>query len=148
VIERIKANPLRRALRPGKLSLAALAAVLRVYRRAPDLSRALPTFRWLTRPIAEMEVVGRSAIALLRDALGPEFEIELGDSRSEVGSGALPTEALPTKVIAIGHGRQGPDAIAARFRASCPPILGRVHEGRFLLDLRGVFDPAALVPRD
>jgi L-seryl-tRNA(Ser) seleniumtransferase len=148
VIERIKANPLRRALRPGKLSLAALAAVLRVYRRAPDLSRALPTFRWLTRPIAEMEAAGRSAIALLRDALGPEFEIELRDSRSEVGSGALPTEALPTKVIAIGHRRQGPDTIAARFRASRPPILGRVHEGRFLLDLRGVFDPAVLVPRD
>jgi L-seryl-tRNA(Ser) seleniumtransferase len=148
VIERIKANPLRRALRPGKLSLAALAAVLRVYRRAPDLSRALPTLRWLTRPIVEMEVVGRSAIALLREALGAEFEIELRDSHSEVGSGALPTEALPTKVIAIGHGRQRPDAIAARFRAARPPILGRVHENRFLLDLRGVFDPAVLVPRD
>ncbi len=148
VIERIKANPLRRALRPGKLSLAALAAVLRLYRRAPDLSRALPTFRWLTRPIAEMDAVGRSAIALLRQALGAEFEIELRDSHSEVGSGALPTAALPTKVIAIGHGRHGPDTIAARFRAARPPILGRVREDRFLLDLRGVFDPAVLVPRD
>jgi L-seryl-tRNA(Ser) seleniumtransferase len=148
VIERIKANPLRRALRPGKLSLAALAAVLRAYRRAPDLSRALPTLRWLTRPIAEMEVVGLSAIALLREALGAEFEIELRDSQSEVGSGALPTEALPTKVIAIGHRFRSPHAIAARFRAARPPILGRVHENRFLLDLRGVFDAAALVPRD
>jgi L-seryl-tRNA(Ser) seleniumtransferase len=148
VIERIKANPLRRALRPGKLSLAALAAVLQVYRRAPDLSRALPTLRWLTRPIAEMEAIGRSAIVRLREALGAEFEIELRDSQSEIGSGALPTESLATKVIAIGHGRLGPQAIAARFRAARPPILGRVHENRFLLDLRGVFDPAVLVPRD
>jgi len=146
VIARIKANPLKRALRPGKLHLAALAAVLKLYRRAPDLPSALPTFRWLTRPIEEMESVGAAAIALLREALGAEFEIELRDSRSEIGSGALPTEALPTKVIAIGHGRQGPDAIAARFRAARPPILGRVHENRFLLDLRGVFDPAVLVP--
>jgi L-seryl-tRNA(Ser) seleniumtransferase len=146
-IARIKANPLRRALRPGKLHLAALAAVLKLYRRAPALPRALPTFRWLTRPVTEMEAVGAAAIALLKQALGAEFEIELRDSRSEIGSGALPTEALPTKVIAIGHAR-GPDAIAARFRAARPPILGRVHENRFLLDLRGVFDPAVLVPRD
>jgi L-seryl-tRNA(Ser) seleniumtransferase len=145
-IARIKANPLKRALRPGKLTLAALAAVLKLYRRAPDLPRALPTLRWLTRPVAEMEAVGRSAIALLRQALGGGFELELADSRSEIGSGALPTETLPTKVIAIRHERQGPDAIAARFRAARPPILGRVHEKRFLLDLRGVFDPAALVP--
>jgi L-seryl-tRNA(Ser) seleniumtransferase len=148
VISRIKANPLKRALRPGKLHLAALGAVLKLYRRAPDLPRALPTFRWLTRPVTEMEAVGAAAIVLLRQALGAEFEIELRDSRSEIGSGALPTEALPTKVIAIGHSRQGPDKIAARFRAAHPPILGRVHENRFLLDLRGVFDPAVLVPRD
>ena len=148
MISRIKANPLKRALRPGKLHLAALGAVLKLYRRAPDLPRALPTFRWLTRPVTEMEAVGAAAIVLLRQALGAEFEIELRDSRSEIGSGALPTEALPTKVIAIGHSRQGPDKIAARFRAAHPPILGRVHENRFLLDLRGVFDPAVLVPRD
>jgi L-seryl-tRNA(Ser) seleniumtransferase len=147
VIARIKANPLKRALRPGKLSLAALAAVLKLYRSSPDLTRALPTLRWLTRPVAEMEVVGRSAIALLREALGDEYEIEIADSTAEVGSGALPTATLQSKVIAIRHPRQGPDAIAARFRAAPRPIIGRVQGDRFLLDLRGVFDPAILVPR-
>jgi len=146
-IARIKANPLKRALRPGKLTLAALAAVLKLYRRSPDLARALPALRWLTRPLAEMEVVGRSAIGLLHEALGAEFEIVLDDSTAEAGSGALPTVALPSKVLALRHPRQGPNAIAARFRAARPPIVGRVQGDRFLLDLRGISDPAALVPR-
>jgi L-seryl-tRNA(Ser) seleniumtransferase len=148
VIARIKANPLKRALRPGKLTLGALAAVLKLYRRSPDLVRALPTLRWLTRPVAEMEVIGRSAVGLLREALGAEFEIELGDSTAEVGSGALPTATLPSKVIALRHPKDGPDAIAARFRTAHPPIIGRVQADRFLLDLRGIFHPATLVPHN
>src|SRR5262249_14120047 len=113
-IARMKANPLRRALRPGKLTLGALAAVLKLYRRSPDLRRVLPTLRWLTRPVAEMEVIGRSAVGLLREALGAEYDIELVDSTAEVGSGALPTAALPSKVIALTHPKEGPNAIAAR----------------------------------
>jgi len=146
-LARIKANSLRRALRPGKLTLAALAAVLKLYRRSPDLTRALPTLRWLTRPLAEMETIGRSAMVLLRQALGADYEIELADSTAEVGSGALPTTELPSKVLSIRGRREGPDAIAAQFRAAEPPIIGRVHDDRFLLDLRGIFDPAELVPR-
>ncbi|MBI2962970.1 MAG: L-seryl-tRNA(Sec) selenium transferase [Deltaproteobacteria bacterium] len=147
-IARIKENPLRRALRPDKLTLAALAAVLSLYRRAPDLRQALPTLRWLTRPLAEMEAVGREAIERLASALGEAFRFELADSTAEIGSGALPTAALPSKVIAVGHRSLGADAVAARFRAARPPIIGRIHEGRFLLDLRGIFDSQALVPRE
>jgi len=146
-IARIKQNPLRRALRPGKLTLGALGAVLKIYRAAPDLAQALPTLRWLTRPVAEMDVIGRTAMVLLRQALGTDYEIELADSTAEVGSGALPTVALPSKVIAITHAARAPGAIAAQFRAAEPPIIGRVHDDRFLLDLRGIFDPAVLVPR-
>jgi hypothetical protein len=129
-------------------TLAALGAVLKLYRRSPDLARALPTLRWLTRPLAEMELIGRSATGLLREALGAEYEIELADSTAEVGSGALPTVALPSKVLAIRHPTHGPGAIAARFRAAMPPIVGRIQDDRFLLDLRGIFDPAVLVPRN
>jgi len=146
-IARIKQNPLRRALRPGKLTLGALGAVLKIYRAAPDLAQALPTLRWLTRPVAEMDVIGRTAMVLLRQALGTDYEIELADSTAEVGSGALPTVALPSKVIAITHAARAHGAIAAQFRAAEPPIIGRVHDDRFLLDLRGIFDPAVLVPR-
>src|SRR5205823_2878958 len=65
LVARLAANPLRRALRPGKLTLAALGVTLRLYRESPDLPAALPVLRWLTRPLAELEAVGRAAAPLL-----------------------------------------------------------------------------------
>jgi L-seryl-tRNA(Ser) seleniumtransferase len=146
LVERVRANPLKRALRCGKLTLAALSAVLRVYRQSTDLARDLPTLRWLVRPLEEMEAIGRRAVDLLRASLGPDYRVELDASTAEVGSGALPTVELSSRVIAITHPTESADRIARRFRAADPPILGRVREDRFLLDLRGVFDAATLVP--
>jgi L-seryl-tRNA(Ser) seleniumtransferase len=146
LIERIKRNPLKRALRCDKLTLAALGATLRLYRTAPDLRTALPTLRWLTRPLTEMEAIGAAAMPLLRAALGEGFAIELLDSQSEIGSGALPVENLPTKVISITHATLSANDIERRFRSADPPILGRIQSGRFLLDLRGVFRAEDLVP--
>jgi L-seryl-tRNA(Ser) seleniumtransferase len=143
----MRENPLKRALRCDKLTLAALEATLRLYRTAPDLARALPTLRWLTRPLAEMETVGTAAVALLSRALGPEYEIELVDTESAIGSGAQPTATVPSRAVAIRHATIAPLAIAARFRASEPPIIGRVSEERFLLDLRCIAHAADLVPR-
>jgi L-seryl-tRNA(Ser) seleniumtransferase len=146
LIERLNSNPLKRALRCGKLTIAALAATLRLYRTAPDLRLALPTLRWLTRPLAEMEAVGTAALSRLRAALGEEFAVELIDSTSEIGSGALPVESLPSKAISITHRHDGADDIARRFRLADPPIIGRIQSSRFLLDLRGIFDADDLVP--
>jgi len=147
LIARIKRNPLKRALRCDKLTVAALAATLRLYRTAPDLRRALPTLRWLTRPLSEMEAVGQAALPALRAALGAGFVVELVDAESEIGSGALPVENLPTRAISITNPNVGADDIARRFRTADPPIIGRIQAGRFLLDLRGIFDAAAIVPR-
>jgi L-seryl-tRNA(Ser) seleniumtransferase len=147
LIGRIKRNPLKRALRCDKLTLAALAATLRLYRTAPDLRTALPTLRWLTRPLPEMEAVGQAALQALRAALGDGFLVELVDSESEIGSGALPIETLPTRALSITHPNVGADDIANRFRSADPPIVGRIQAGRFLLDLRGIFDATQIVPR-
>jgi L-seryl-tRNA(Ser) seleniumtransferase len=146
LIDLINRNPLKRAMRCDKLTLAALAATLRLYRTAPDLHTALPTLRWLTRPLAELQAVGQVAIPLLRAALGNEFAVQLVDSESEIGSGALPIESLPTKAVSITHATLGAQDVARRFRSADPPILGRVQGGAFLLDLRGIFDPRDLVP--
>ncbi|MEA2625822.1 MAG: L-seryl-tRNA(Ser) seleniumtransferase [Candidatus Binatota bacterium] len=146
-IERIRRNPLRRALRPGKLTLAALGAVLSLYRRSPELAIALPTLRWLTRPPDELERIGRAAAERLGETLGAGYRIAVEDSIAEIGSGAMPTAALPSKVVAISHPEISPDEIARRFRRADPPVIGRIEADRFLLDLRGVFDPASLVPR-
>src|SRR4029453_15515617 len=92
LIERMRQNPLARALRCDKLTLAALEATLRLYRLEPDLAAALPTLRWLTRPLAEMETVGAAAVALVQHALGPEYAVELTDSGAGSGSGGDATE--------------------------------------------------------
>ncbi len=145
-IARLKRNPLKRALRCDKLTLAALAATLRLYRTAPDLRAALPTLRWLTRPLTEMDGVGQAALPLLRATLGEGFSIELVDSQSEIGSGALPIENLPTKAVSVTHATVAAQDIARLFRRADPPIIGRVQAGRFLLDLRGIFCPEEIVP--
>ena len=146
-IERMRQNPLKRALRCDKLTLAALEATLRLYRTEPDLAAALPTLRWLTRPLAEMEQVGAAAVALLQRALGAEYDVQLVDAQSEIGSGAQPTETLPSKAVAITHATISPLVTAARFRASEPAIIGRVSEDQFLLDVRCITHAPDLVPR-
>jgi L-seryl-tRNA(Ser) seleniumtransferase len=146
-IARIKKNPLKRALRPGKLTLAALSATLRLYRRSPELVAELPTLRWLTRPRAEMDAVAVQALTLLQDRLGEGFILSVEDASVQIGSGALPEEELPSRAIAVRHARLSGDRIAARFRASDPPILGRIRDDAFLLDLRGIFTAEELVPQ-
>jgi len=146
-IGQMNRNPLKRALRCGKLTLAALESVLRLYRQAPDVVERIPTLKAFTHSPAAMEETGREAMARLDKALGEGYHMELRDSGSEIGSGALPTEEIPTKVIAIRHRSISAGKIAGMFRASRPPILGRVKDNRFLLDLRGIFDPEDLVPK-
>src|SRR5262249_5981506 len=90
MIARLAQHPLRRALRPDKLTLAALAATLRLYREAPDLPAALPVLRWLTRPLAEMEAIGRAVAPLLATRLGAGHAVTLVESRAEAGPGAPP----------------------------------------------------------
>jgi L-seryl-tRNA(Ser) seleniumtransferase len=146
VVDAMRKNPLHRALRSDKLTLAALEATLRLYQQSPDLAAELPTLGALTRPLAEIEQVGLRAVTLVRQALGPEFDVTLEDSTSEIGSGALPTQELPTKVVAIRHDTISADRIAARFRSSLPPVIGRISRDAFLLDLRLIHDPTDLVP--
>ena len=145
-VDKIKKNPLKRALRLGKLTLAALSATLRLYRRSPDLQHDLPTLRWLTRPVNEMEALAAQAVPLVQQTLGSGFCVSVENALAQIGSGALPEEELPSKVIAIRHTELSAEKIAQRFREANPPILGRIHNGTFLLDLRGIFDPHDLVP--
>ncbi len=145
-VDKIKKNPLKRALRLDKLTLAALSATLRLYRRSPQLHRDLPTLRWLTRPVDDMETLAAQAVPLIQQALGSAFSLSVEDATAQIGSGALPEEELPSTVIAVRHSALSAEKIAQRFRQADPPILGRIHNDTFLLDLRGIFDPHDLVP--
>jgi L-seryl-tRNA(Ser) seleniumtransferase len=147
-ITRIKKNPLKRALRVDKLTLAALGGTLRLYRRSPDLVNELPTLRWLTRTKEAMDAVAATALPLLQSCLGNEFVLTVEDGTAQIGSGSLPEEELPSRVIAIRHPRLSAEKIAAQFRSANPPILGRVHGNVFLLDLRGIFIAEEIIPRN
>jgi L-seryl-tRNA(Ser) seleniumtransferase len=144
LIDRLKTNPLKRALRCDKLTIAALEATLRLYLRSGDLGAALPTLRLLRRTPAEIGIVAARAREILAERLGPEFRIEIVDSTSQIGSGALPTEEIKTRAIRITHPKIGEDAIAAMFRKARPPVLGRVRDGTFMLDFRTIEDAAEI----
>ncbi|HXG52025.1 MAG TPA: L-seryl-tRNA(Sec) selenium transferase [candidate division Zixibacteria bacterium] len=146
LIARINKNHLQRALRCGKLTLAALEATLRRYVQSPEIVREIPTLRAFVRPVEEIRAVAEQALPRLQAALGAEYRFTLRDSTSQIGSGALPTEELPTVVIAIEHPSESAERIARRFRAADPPIIGRIKDGCFLLDPRAILEPSDLVP--
>jgi L-seryl-tRNA(Ser) seleniumtransferase len=143
LIERMRANPLKRALRCDKLTLAALEATLRLYLRG-DLANALPTLRMLRRGPAELAAAAIRGCDILRERLADEFRLEIVDAYSEIGSGSLPTAQLQTRAIRITHPTLTADSLAAMFRHARPPVIGRVSEGAFVLDLRTIEDPAVL----
>jgi L-seryl-tRNA(Ser) seleniumtransferase len=144
-IERINKNHLQRALRCGKLTLVALEATLRLYRQAPDITQAIPTLRAFTRHLDEIREFGEAVLPKLQATLGDGFRLMLEESTSQIGSGALPTEELPTIAIAVEHKSLSAARIAEQFRSASPPIIGRIKDDRFLLDLRTIFDPQELL---
>jgi L-seryl-tRNA(Ser) seleniumtransferase len=146
LINRMNKNHLQRALRCGKLTLAALEATLRCYRESPDVANEVPTLRVFTRPLEEMRAMGEQIAPRLQAALGDGFHVALEDSTAQIGSGALPTEELPSVAIAVENKNEGANRVAERFRRANPPIIGRIRDDRFLLDLRAVFDANDLIP--
>ena len=90
--------------------------------------------------------MARAVLPALQSALGNDYRVSLEDATSQIGSGALPTEEIPTRALAIVHAHRGADWIAARFRRADPPIIGRIKDDCFLLDLRTVFEPDDLIP--
>jgi L-seryl-tRNA(Ser) seleniumtransferase len=145
-VSQLARNPLHRALRCGKLTIAALEATLRLYRESASIAEDIPALRAFTRPLAEIEETAKRAVPAIAAALGPGFRLSVAEETSQIGSGALPTDEIPTRVIVIEHDALEAHHIAARFREAQPPILGRVKDGRFLLDARTILDPLDLVP--
>ncbi|MBA5689354.1 L-seryl-tRNA(Sec) selenium transferase [Rugamonas apoptosis] len=141
LIARIKRNPLKRALRVGKLTLAALAPVLALY-RAPDLLPVrLTTLRLLTRPAADMRAQAQAILPLLRRALGADYDVRDEAMTSQIGSGALPVDLLPSHGLTVraAPGARVRDALGMlerRLRALPIPVVGRIAQDALWLDLR------------
>jgi L-seryl-tRNA(Ser) seleniumtransferase len=144
LIARLKKHPLKRALRVGKLALAALEAVLRLYRDPERLPRRLPTLRLLTRPAAEIEAQARRLLPSVRSTLGEDYEVDVAPVKSQIGSGALPIDLLPSHALSIrAAGREGSSRrrgglsrLERALRTLPRPVLGRLAEDTLWLDLR------------
>ena len=145
LIAEIKRNPLKRALRLDKMTLAALAATLALYLDPDRIATRLPTLRHLTRPAEEIAALCAELAPAVRDSIGPDFEVAIVPCLSQIGSGALPVANIPSHAIAIGPktGRGGGGAIeglAAAFAALPVPIIGRIADGALTMDLRCLDD--------
>lgn len=141
LIARIKRNPLKRALRVGKLTLAALEPVLRLY-RAPDLlAERLTTLRLLTRPASAMRAQAETLLPQLQAVLGSAYVVSGEAMKSQIGSGALPVDQLPSFGLGVrsapGSRLSNPlGTLEQRLRGLPCPVIGRIAQDTLWLDLR------------
>jgi L-seryl-tRNA(Ser) seleniumtransferase len=150
LLARINKNPMKRALRLDKIRLAALEATLKLYRDPDRLAQRLPTLRLLARPKADIEALARRLQRALAAALGNDFTANLVACASQIGSGALPLETLPSAGLAVRPtakrmAGQALALVAASLRALPIPVIGRIENQALILDLRCLEDEALFI---
>ena len=133
LVGRVRRDPLARAMRPDKVTMAAVAATLGLFRAGLALER-IPVWRMIAMPVEDV----RARAAALAAAIGDVDRAAVVDLRSTVGGGSLPGETLPSAGLAIRAGRGGPDRLLALLRAATPAVVGRIEDGRAVFDLRTV----------
>ncbi|MBE9503938.1 MAG: L-seryl-tRNA(Sec) selenium transferase [Proteobacteria bacterium] len=146
LINKINKNPLKRALRVDKITIAALEALFRLYLNEETLQDKLPALRFMTRSLSDMEGLAKAAAKGLSKFFGNDAVIEVSNGGSEIGSGSLPGEELATKIITIDHKKMSALKLAELFRKNKPPIIGRIKNDKFLLDVRCIEKSEELVP--
>jgi L-seryl-tRNA(Ser) seleniumtransferase len=139
LMARIKKNPLKRALRVGKLTLAALQGVLALYRAPELLAQRLTVLRLLTRPAADIENQARRLLPATQAAFGDAFAVTAAPMMSQIGSGALPAGRLPSFGLRVEKARAtraSLNRLAAALRELPRPVIGRIADQALWLDLR------------
>ena len=137
-VARIKKDPLARALRCGKLTIAALEATLKLFLAPEKLTEVHPFYRMLSLPLDGLRKrAGRAARGLAK-VLPPEVRVDVVDSGSQVGSGSAPVETIPTICLSVASASPGPDELARALRLGTPPVFSRIHRDAVLFDFRTV----------
>ncbi|MFC4312768.1 L-seryl-tRNA(Sec) selenium transferase [Steroidobacter flavus] len=144
LIDKIKRHPLKRALRVSKPVLAALEGTLLAYRTPDLLVQELPTLRLLTRPVADIEALANRLLPHLAAALGTQWQVTVTPVASQVGSGSLPVEIIPSMALTcrptsakVGTALQ---RLSAALRKLPTPVIGRIADDALVLDLRCLED--------
>jgi L-seryl-tRNA(Ser) seleniumtransferase len=138
VVNPLKKHPLLRALRVDKLTMAALEGTLRIYSDENQAWAEIPTLRMLRLTAQELKKKGQQLLRRLRKKLPDSITIEIVPGISQVGGGALPLAELPTWLVAIRSIRLSADELETGLRRQLVPVIGRIAQGNFLLDMRTV----------
>ena len=133
LIEQIRKNPMKRALRADKITLAVLEATLKLYDNPQTLAENLPLLRTL---LLEPDTLHDRA-GTLGPRLPPSLQWEIVPSTVQIGSGALPDKTIPSVALALTHPTLGAEALANALRDLPTPVIGRIHDEVLLLDMRG-----------
>jgi len=148
LIEQLKSNPLKRALRVDKMTMVTLFEVLKLYLHPDTLATNLPTLRYLTRPADSLRALASELQAELAPALKGIARVNVIECLSQIGSGSLPLERLPSYGLTLTTDSgtdQALTGLAAAFRALPVPVIGRIHDRQLIFDLRTLDHPDALL---
>jgi len=141
-IEAIRKNPLNRAIRIDKMTLAALEATLRLYRDPQRAREAIPTLAMITASPEALAGKARRLAAMLKKALAGRYAVKTLPGASRVGGGAFPERDLPTTLVSLAPapGAPSPETLRQRLLATDPPLVARIEGNAFLLDPRTLAD--------
>jgi L-seryl-tRNA(Ser) seleniumtransferase len=147
LIRRLKRNPLKRALRVDKLTMAALSAVLTLYKDPDRLADRLPVLRLLTQPLVQIRATADRLRPTVAAAVSEVASVDVVACDGQIGSGALPTQTIPSAGLAVrplAGLRPGStlQRITAAFRRLPVPVVGRIQDDAFIMDLRCLDDEA------
>jgi L-seryl-tRNA(Ser) seleniumtransferase len=151
LVRKLRRNPIKRALRVDKMTVAALSAVLRLHLDPDQLAEKLPTLRMLSQPAATLEALAARLQPVLTRRLAGVATVRIVACQSQIGSGARPLDHLPSVGLALdpatgGHGSGAAlVSLAAAFRALPVPVIGRIEDGALLFDLRCLEDERAFL---
>jgi len=137
-IQRMRKNPLIRAFRCGKLTLAAMEATLKLFLMPEKIEERHPLYRMLSLKTDKLERRARRVANRLKRSLPAGVEVSVEDGKSQVGSGSVPVEEIPTKLLALRSDSSPSDDLAKRLRRQIPAVFTRIHTDAVLFDFRTI----------
>jgi L-seryl-tRNA(Ser) seleniumtransferase len=136
VVQALRSNPLNRALRIDKFTLAALESTLKLYRNEEQAIKEIPTLAQMAEPLPDVHRRAKTLWRLLQKYPVSGMTIEIVSTTSQVGGGALPLSTLNSYALAFSSAWESSSEMEKRFRSFIPPIIGRIEKEHFLLDVR------------
>lgn len=148
LVAQLAANPMKRAMRLDKITIAALAAVLRLYANPDQLAQNLPTLYLLSRPTSDIIAQAERLKPIIAKTLAQIAQVDIEPTQSQIGSGSLPVDRLNSHALVLTPLQTGDKALrelTGVLRRLPRPVIGRTNNGRILLDLRTLTDETYFV---